>query len=80
MTTLEQEMEAYEAMRAELEREYFDKWVILHDRKVAGAFDSSEECIQFAVEKFGRGPYLIRQVGQPPMRLPASALLGIFSQ
>ena len=79
MTTLEREIEAYEAMRAELEQEYFDKWVILHDRKVAGAFDSSEECVQFAVEKFGRGPYLIRQVGEPPMRLPTSALLGTMN-
>ena len=76
MTTLEQEIDAYEAMRADLEEKYFDKWIIVRNTKVAGAFDSSEECIQFAVEHFGRGPYLVRQVGEPPMRLPASALLG----
>ena len=79
MTTLEREIEAYEVMRAELEQEYFDKWVVLHDMKVAGAFDSSEECVQFAIEKFGRGPYLIRQVGEPPMRLPTSALFGVVN-
>ena len=79
MTTLEQEIDAYKAMRADLEAKYFDKWIIMRDSKVAGAFDSSEECVQFAVEKFGRGPYLIRQVGAPPMRLPASALLGAMN-
>ena len=79
MTTLEQEIDAYEAMRADLEEKYFDKWIIVRNTKVAGAFDSSEECIQFAVEHFGRGPYLVRQVGEPPMRLPASALLGTMN-
>ena len=76
MTTLEQEIDAYEAMRADLEEKYFDKWIIVRNTKVAGAFDSSEECIQFAVEHFGRGPYLVRQVGEPPMRLPAYPLIG----
>ncbi len=79
MRTLEQEIEAYESMRADLEAEYFDKWIIMRNGEVAGAFDSSEACIQFAVEKFGRGPYLIRQVGEPPVRLPASALLGTMN-
>ena len=79
VTTLEQEIDAYEAMRADLEEKYFDKWIIMRNSKVAGAFDSSEECIQFAVEEFGRGPYLIRQVGEPPMRLPTSALLGTMN-
>ena len=79
MTTLEQEIDAYESMRADLEEKYFDKWVIVRSSKVAGAFDSSEECIQFAVENFGRGPYLVRHVGEPPMRLPASALLGTMN-
>ena len=70
VTTLEQEIDAYEAMRTDLEAKHFDKWIIMRNGKVAGAFDSSEECIQFAVETFGRGPYLIRQVGEPPVRLP----------
>ena len=79
MTTLEQEIDAYEGMRADLEEKYFDKWIIVRNSKVAGAFDSSEECIQFAVENFGRGPYLVRQVGEPPVTLPASALLGTMN-
>lgn len=79
MTTLEQEIEAYEAMRVDLEAKYFDKWIVMRSGEVAGAFESSEECIEFAVEKFGRGPYLIRQVGEPPVRLPASALLGTMN-
>ena len=57
-------------MRADLEAKYFDKWIIMRHGKIAGAFESPEECIQFAVQKFGRGPYLIRQVGELPVRLP----------
>ncbi len=79
VTTLEQEIDAYEAMRTDLEAKYFDKWIIMRNSEVVGAFDSSEECIRFAIEKFGRGPYLIRQVGEPPVRLPASALLGTMN-
>ena len=77
MPTLDYEITAYDRMRAELERDYPGKWIIMHDGEIAGAFESSEECVQSAVEQFGRGPYLIRQVGAHPMRLPAStALLG----
>ncbi len=35
MTTLEQEIDAYEAMRADLEEKYFDKWAIVRNSKVA---------------------------------------------
>ena len=76
MTTLDQEIEAYDRMRSDLEQAHFNKWVVVRDGEVAGVFDGPEESIKFAAERFGRGPYLIRQVGAPPARLPASALLG----
>ncbi len=76
MTTLDQEIEAYERMQPALEQAHFNKWVVVRDGEVAGVFDGSEESVQFAIERFGRGPYLIRQVGAPPARLPASAILG----
>ena len=77
MTTLDQEIEAYERMQPELEQAHFNKWVVVRDGEVAGVFDRDGESVEFAIRRFGRGPYLIRQVGAPPAVLPSSAMLGV---
>ena len=74
MAKLSEEITAYEAMRVELEADYFGKWVVVHDRQLVGTYGAFEPAADDAVTKFGRGPYLIRQVGQPPLVLPASVL------
>ena len=71
---LKKEIAAYEKMRGDLEIEHLGKWVVVHDRKLVGTYGSFEEAAEDAVPRFGRGPYLIRQVGAGPFRLPASAL------
>ena len=76
MSTLEQEILAYDEMRADLEENHFNEWVVVRHGKVACHYDNPEECLQFAIEHFGRGPYLVRQVGAPPESLPVSALFG----
>lgn len=72
MATLKTEIAAYERMRDDLELEHFGEWVVVHDEKLAGAYESFEQAADDAVQRFGRGPYLIRQVGAPPLVLPAS--------
>lgn len=72
MAELDQEISAYEGMRSELEAHHMGKWIVVHDFALIGVFDSFESAAQDAVAKFGRGPYLIRQVGAPPVTLPAS--------
>ena len=74
MATLSEEIAAYEDMRRTLETDRFGKWVIVHDKKLAGVYESFEATAEDAVGRFGRGPYLIRKVGEPPVTLPASAL------
>ena len=74
MTTLSSQIAAYEKMRNLLETDYFGRWVVFHDEKMVGDYESFEEAADGAVRRFGRGPYLIRQVGAPPMTLPASLL------
>lgn len=74
MTTLKKEIAAYETMRGDLEMEQLGKWVVVHDEKLVGTYDSFQKAAEDAVQKFGRGPYLIRQIGAPPLTLPASAL------
>ena len=71
---LEQNIEAYEAMRETLEAHHLHKFVVFHDTKFIDSFDSFHNAAREAVRRFGRGPYLIRQVGAAKrMAMPASA-------
>jgi hypothetical protein len=74
MAELREEIAAYEMMRADLESAHLGKWALVHDRKLIGVFDAFERAAETAVREFGRGPYLIRQIGAPPVTLPASVL------
>ena len=72
--TIDTEIAAYDAMKDQLEANCLDKWVVIHGGVVAGLFDDFQKAAADAVKRFGRGPYLIRQVGQKPTVLPASVL------
>ena len=73
MDALDREIAACESAREPLERDHFGRWVLFRDESLAGDFASYGAAITEAMRRFGRGPYLIRQVGAPPLRLPASA-------
>ncbi len=72
MALLSEEIAAYEKMRDVLEADYFGKWVVVHDGQLIDTYEKFEDAAAEAVRKFGRGPYLIRQVGASPITLPAS--------
>ena len=72
---LDREIAAYNAMRDELERDHLYEWVVFHDERLIGAYEDFQDAAAEAVRRFGRGPYLIRQVGAPPRTIPASAWL-----
>ena len=74
MTTLKEEIVAYEAMLDDLEIEHLGKWVVMHRAELAGSYETFDDAANDAIARFGRGPYLIRQVGAPPLVLPASVL------
>ena len=74
MAELVNEISAYEKMRPTLEAQHMGKWVLIHDEKLVGTYDSFEKAAEDAVAKFGRGPFLVRQVGAPPITLPASVM------
>ena len=59
---LEQEIEAFNRMKPELEKHHFDKWVVIKDSELVGAFDTFDAAAETAVRRFGRGPYLIRVI------------------
>ncbi len=74
MAELSEEIAAYETFRSDLEAKSLGQWALVHDRKLVGVFPSFEKAAETAATQFGRGPYLIRQIGAPPITLPASAL------
>jgi hypothetical protein len=71
--TLAVERAAYERMHEELKRHHEGKFAVIIGEELKGTFDSFNAAARFAMEGYGRGPYLIRQVGAPTsMPLPAS--------
>ncbi len=74
MGVLDRETAVFDRLQPELEAEHYLEWVVIHDQEFVGAFDSFQTAAEVAVSRFGRGPYLIKQVGAPPMTLPASVL------
>ena len=74
MSVLSSEISAYDEMRPDLEANHHGEWVVVRDRSLVGTYDDFQKAAQDAVHRFGRGPYLIRQIGAPPITLPASIL------
>lgn len=69
---IDNELAAYEQMRPELEARHMGEWVLIRGSELVGMFESFEIAANEAVKKFGRGPYLIRQVGAAAVTMPAS--------
>lgn len=63
MTVLRDDIAAFERMRSELEAQHDKQWVVFHKGQFQGAFPEFDDAASAAVEQFGSGPYLIRQVG-----------------
>jgi hypothetical protein len=74
MAEVDIEIEAFEKMRSALEAKHMGKWVLVKDRELIGLFEDFEAAAEEAVQRFGRGPYLIRQIGAPSVTLPASVM------
>ena len=71
---LETEIRTFEARKADLEKTYPGKFVIFKGADFIGAWDTMNAAAGEAIKMFGRGPYLIRQVGAPSPNLPASVM------
>ncbi len=61
-------------MRDCLEREHLHKWVIIYGEELSGTYDDFQDAAADATRRYGRGPYLIRQVGYTLATLPASVM------
>jgi hypothetical protein len=70
MTLLRDDIAAFDRMRPELDKKHRGEWVLFHGGQFIAAFPDFESAAERAVERFEEGPYLIRQVGAPPIQLP----------
>ncbi|MYC35044.1 MAG: hypothetical protein F4X64_17985 [Chloroflexi bacterium] len=69
--TLDENIAAYEKMKAYLEAEHFGKWALFYDEEFIDSYDEFEDAGYEAIKRFGLGPYHIRQVGvKRVIRLP----------
>lgn len=69
MGVLQQDITAFERMRGDLEAKHLKAWVVFYRGQFEGVFADFESAAESAVERFDRGPYLIRQVGAGPVHL-----------
>ena len=68
------QVEAYDRMKENFERDHKGKWVVVFNEEAVGFYFSFEDAAEEAVRKFGRGPYLIKEVGSSDqVILPSSA-------
>jgi hypothetical protein len=74
MADVKIDIAAYDKMRPELEEKHMGKWVLFHNEILVDNYESFDSAAQDAVKRFGRGPYLIRQVGANSISLPASVM------
>jgi len=69
---LQNEIAAFKKLQPELEANHMGRWVLIHQRQLVGHYASFDAAADEAVQRFGRGPFLIRRVGAKPVALPAS--------
>jgi len=74
MNALSDDIAAFDQQKADLEAEHFGQWVVFREKSLIQTYDTFDNAAQDAVRRFGRGPYLIRQVGAAAVKLPASVM------
>ena len=74
MGSLDKDIAVFDKMREKLEAANMGQWALIHNQKLIGTFDSFDGAAQEAVRQFGKGPYLIREIGATKPTLPASVL------
>lgn len=66
--------DAYKAVRAQLESDHFGKYVLMHNGRIAGIYDTSADAYAIGCDKFGLGNFTTELVGQQPVHLGIFAL------
>ena len=72
MTVLSAEIAAYDRARPDLEAKHRGQWAVFHSGRFVGVYPDFESAASEAVERFGAGPYLIRQIGVEAIQLSST--------
>lgn len=62
--TLSEQIEAYEALHADIKREHGSVWVIVAGSKVVSTFKELSSAVRYANTHFGEEPVLIRHTDE----------------
>lgn len=73
MRELRKNIAAYETMRERLEREHLGKIALLHDGELIHILNDRWDAYVVGTERFGRGHFSIKKIGQRPVSLGAAA-------
>jgi len=77
MASLDDEIAAFNEMKGALEAKHHGEWVVVHDLKLFGTFQSFQQAANRALKTLGLGPYLIRRIGASPVPLPVPILYSL---
>jgi hypothetical protein len=72
MAALDQELSAYRQEASRLEAAHPGEWVVFKGSSLVSIHATFEAAAEDATARFGHGPYLIRQIGAPPIVMPIS--------
>lgn len=72
MSALRKDIAAFDEQIPVVENEHRGEWVVFHDGNLIGFYPQFEDAASDAVDRFGGGPYLIRQVGVGTIQLSAA--------
>ena len=75
IATIKDDLAVYEQMRNDLELDHTGEWVLIYDRELIKFFAEFQAAASYAVQKYGRGPYLIKRVGENRLSMPMSMLI-----
>jgi hypothetical protein len=59
---LKKELDYFESMKAKFLKEFPGKYVLIHDDTLVGSYDKQEDAYNEGYERFGAGPFLVKQV------------------
>ncbi len=74
MEELAREAEVYRRHRSQLEADHLGEWIVIHGDEIVGTYPDFQDAARVAVVRFGRGPYMIREIGEHKQFLSASLL------
>ena len=70
---LDDNIKTFINMSDQLNQHHAGKFVLIYNSNFIASYDNFDNAAREAIKQFGRGPYLIRQVGAPTeMPMPAS--------